>query len=86
MAKQIPCPFRGDHKIVRGRMHGPSQCPPAPGEYGENRRTKRLRKKHAKMDSQFHVQRGEAVAGTGKPSASSDQKAGVKKAGATKKA
>ena len=74
----VPCPFRGDHMIRNGHMHGSSQCPPAPGEYGEHKRSKRLRKKYTKHEAQFHVQRGVAVAGTGKPSASSDQKAGVK--------
>ena len=74
----VPCPHRGDHKIRLGRMHGPSQCPPLPGEYGEHRRLRRLRKKHAKRVAEFHVDRGAAVAGTGKPSASSDKKARVK--------
>ena len=73
---QVPCPFRGDHKIVRGYMHGPSRCPPPPGEYGEHRRNKRLRKKHTKRAAEFRVDRGAAVAHTGKPSASSDKKAG----------
>lgn len=31
----VPCPFRGDHKIRQGHMHGPSQCPPAPGKHGD---------------------------------------------------
>lgn len=74
----VPCPHRGDHKIRPGRMHGPSQCPPLPGEHGEHRRNKRLRKKHAKRAAEFHVDRGAAVAHTGKPSASSDKKARVK--------
>ncbi|OGM99253.1 MAG: hypothetical protein A3C71_01135 [Candidatus Yanofskybacteria bacterium RIFCSPHIGHO2_02_FULL_43_15c] len=59
-------------------MHSPSQCPPVPGERGDHRRRKRLRKKHAKRAAEFMVRRGEAVAGTGKPSASSSEKAGVK--------
>lgn len=42
MAMQVPCPLRGDHMIRRGHMHGPSQCPPAPGEYGDHRRLKRI--------------------------------------------
>ena len=75
---QVRCPYRGDHWIVKGRMHGPSQCPPSPGEHGEHRRLKRLRRKHAKRAAEFHVDRGAAVAGTGKRAASSDKKAGVK--------
>lgn len=75
---QVPCPHRGDHKIRLGRMHGPSQCPPPPGERGEHRRHKRLARRKDKRDGVYHVQRGAAVAGTGKPSASSDKKPGVK--------
>lgn len=74
----VPCSFRPDHMIRRGHMHGPSRCPPLPGEYGEHRRNKRLRKKHAKRAAEFHIDRGAAVAGTGKPAASSDKKACVK--------
>ncbi|OGN02375.1 MAG: hypothetical protein A2655_01425 [Candidatus Yanofskybacteria bacterium RIFCSPHIGHO2_01_FULL_43_42] len=74
----VPCPFRGDHMIRKGRMHGPSQCPPLPGEYGEHRRNKRLRRRRAKRAAEFSVGRGEAIAGTGKPSASSEKRAGVK--------
>lgn len=71
----VPCQFRGDHKTNASRPHGPSQCPPPAGERGEHRRNKRLRKKRAKRAAQFHVVRGAAVAGTGKPSASSDKTA-----------
>lgn len=76
----VPCPFRGDHKIRKGHMHGPSQCPPPPGERGDHRRLKRLRKKHNKQVAKDMAGtiRGVAIAGTGKPSTSSDQKAGVK--------
>ena len=38
----VPCSFRGDHKTNLSRMHGPSQCPPPPGERGEHRRLKRI--------------------------------------------
>lgn len=76
----VTCPHRGDHKTNRSRMHGPSQCPPAPGERGDHRRLKRLRKKHSKQVAKdmAGTVRGVSVAGTGKPSASSDKKAGVK--------
>ncbi len=63
----VPCPFRGDHKIRNGRMHGPSQCPPPPGEYGEHKRRKRLAKRHREREAEFTVKRGVAIAGTGKP-------------------
>lgn len=60
----VPCPFRGDHKIVSGRMHGPSQCPPPVGEYGDRRRNKRLAaRKRAKQADGFQNQRGVVVAG-----------------------
>lgn len=76
----VSCPFRADHKIRLGRMHGPSQCPPPPGERGEHRRLKRLHKKHNRQIARdmAGIVRGVAVAGTGKPSASSGEKAGVK--------
>lgn len=62
----VPCPFRGDHKIRNGFMHGPGQCPPPAGERGEHRRKKRLRKKHAKQQAEGMLDtRGSAVAGVG---------------------
>jgi len=74
----VPCRFRGDHKTNSSRPHGPSQCPPPPGEHGDHRRLKRLRKKHNRQIARdmAGTVRGVAVAGTGKPSASSDKKAG----------
>lgn len=86
MSMLVPCPFRGDHKIRSGHMHGSSQCPPLAGERGDHRRLKRLRKKHAKQAAKdmAGTVRGVSVAGTGKPSASSDKKAGVKKDGTKK--
>ena len=76
--RMVPCPHRGDHKIRNGHMHGPSQCPPVPGEHGEHKRRKRLRHQKSLHEAEFATKRGEAVAGTGKPSASSGEKAGVK--------
>lgn len=61
----VTCPHRSDHKTNRSRMHSPSQCPPPAGERGDHRRLKRLNKKKAKRDAEFHVVRGEAVAGVG---------------------
>ena len=77
----VQCRFRGDHKTNRSRPHGPSQCPPPVGEHGDHRRRKRLRKRNSKKAAKFMAGtvRGVSVAGTGKPSASSDKKAGVKK-------
>ena len=62
----VPCPFRGDHKIRRGHMHGPNQCPPPAGEHGEHRRNKRLRLRAKVQQSEGIVeQRGDSVAGVG---------------------
>ena len=60
---QVPCPHRGDHLIVKGRMHGPAQCPPPPGHTGEHHRVMKARKK-TKNDGVFDA-RGVAVAGVG---------------------
>ncbi len=30
----VSCPYRADHKIRKGHMHGPSQCPPPQGKRG----------------------------------------------------
>lgn len=31
----VPCPFRPDHKIRKGWMHGSGQCPPPRGKHGD---------------------------------------------------
>ncbi len=62
----VPCPFRGDHMIRNGHMHGPSQCPPAPGERGEHRRSKRLHARARARQAEGEIEkRGAAVAGVG---------------------
>lgn len=62
----VPCPFRGDHKIHSGRMHGPSQCPPPAGERGDHRRLKRITARlRAKKADGINESRGVAVAGVG---------------------
>lgn len=62
----VPCPFRGDHMIVNGHMHGPGWCPPPPGERGEHRRNKRLRVRlRAKQAEGIIENRGVVVAGVG---------------------
>ena len=79
MGAQAPCPFRGDHTIRKGFMHSPTQCPPPPGERGEHRKMKRMRaQKKAERAKGIIEQRGITVTGSGKPSASSDKRAGVK--------
>lgn len=80
----VPCPFRGDHKIQRGRMHGPGQCPPPPGGSGEHWQRKRLAKHKAKRDAVYHVQRGVAVSGIHNAGASSPNR-GAKKSTEEKK-
>ncbi len=79
MNRLVPCPFRGDHRIVEGRMHGPSQCPPPAGEHGERRRNKRLAARKAKKANEGFIEaRGVAVAGVGGGQAKS-HRAGKKK-------
>ncbi len=60
----VPCPFRGDHKINSGRMHGPSQCPPIPGKHGDRYRSLHAKREARIVGKSFDV-RGVAVAGVG---------------------
>lgn len=52
------------HAVSRGDRHAASQCPPVRGRRGQHR-TRRQRQ------TVEYVERGAAIAGTGKPSASS---------------
>ena len=79
----VPCPFRGDHKIREGHMHGPSQWPPPAGEHGDHRRNKRLRARFRARQSEGIIEnRGVAVAGVGGNQAKSHRQG--KKAAKTK--
>ena len=81
MAMQVLCPHRGDHKIVRGRMHGPSQCPPAPGEYCDHRRLKRIaarRRAEKAEDLKGSDNRGVAVKNTSGSKAKSHRRGKAK--------
>ena len=78
----VPCPHRGDHKISPGRMHGPGQCPPPPGERGDHRRMKRIAARRRAEAAEFNVGivRGVEVAGVGGSKAKTHRR-GKKKAG-----
>lgn len=73
----VCCPHRGDHKTNRSRPHGPRQCPPPRGKHGDRGHSLYAAKVRVLGEIKLN-DRGAAVAGTGKPSASSDKKAGVK--------
>ncbi len=71
------CPHGCGHRNRVGHQHARANCPPPAGKHGD-RYHSLSPKKESSINVQLFDQRGSAVKDTGKPSASSDKRAGGK--------
>lgn len=72
------CPHGCGHPTGKGGPHKKENCPPPAGKRGDRYHSLSPKREQAQVGTQIFDVRGAPVKDTGKPSASSDKKAGGK--------